>query len=125
MPLAASYFRTWLSGSEPYVASPDPPPAGGASPFVVRVGGHGLVPLNVLVFATDVEHAKRRAVLALEECCEKDHRGRDGIDHRTWTSRGRQYELLAKLKRGDYEIRAEPLDTDIMPGIQWASNGGL
>jgi hypothetical protein len=118
MALAANCFRTWLNGNTEHQAMPDPPTREEAKPFVVRVWKPGLIPCNVLVFARDVEHAKNRVVLALEECCEKDYRGREG-------SLGRHYDVLDKLRAGEYTVAAEEFDTAMMPKLQWAGNGGL
>lgn len=124
-PLAESYFHTWSSGSKRYVASPDPPDLSEARPFVVQANSGCLIPMSVLVFARDEQHAVSRVLAALKECCDKDYRGQEGVDKGKWLSRGRQYELLAKIEKGEYTMFVQPLDTALMPSIEWASNGGL
>lgn len=122
MGLAANYFRAWLNGHTQHQAMPDPPTQEEARPFVVRLSVPARrIPLNVLVFARDAEHAKRRVVLALEECCEKDYRGREGGT----TGPGRQYELLDQMRDEALTLEVAPFDIAMMPAVQWANNGGL
>lgn len=130
MPLTYSYFGVFTDGNTRHYASPDPPTPEEARPFVVSLrtdnpGGTNVIPLNVLVFARDEEHARSRVVQALEECCTKDYKGPGGVDIGRRHVVGRQYELLRKYRKGEYVLLCQPLDINLMPGIEWATNGGL
>lgn len=120
MGLVESYFRTYTSDGTEHIASPDPPTREEATPFVVRVGSKYVIPANVLVFARDEGHARRRVLLALEECCAKDHGGQKRVD-----TQGAQHAIMALLRSGEYALEVEPLDIALMPGVQWAGNDGI
>jgi hypothetical protein len=120
MPLTYNYFGVFIDGNTRHYAAPDPPAPHEARPFVVRLGtnnpgGTNVILLNVLVFARDGEHAKGRVIAALEECCQKTQH----------VHIARQHILFNDYLHGYYELQCEPLDTSIMPGIEFAVNGGL
>jgi hypothetical protein len=125
--LYSNAVKYWQDGSTDI--APNPILASGQSkPFVVRIGRNGVIPCNVLVFAETGEQAEIRLLAALIECCEKDYRGRDGHlvgNASKYLSKNRAQTLISGLESGEYYILHCELDTQCMPSIQWACNGGI
>lgn len=127
MGLNTSMFTYWTDDNTQVDANPDPPlPGEGARPFVVRVSNESYIPINTIVFARNVTHAKSRVRAALDECCERDYNGETGhSDGYRYHEPNRAWQIRAQLASGELKITGAPFDIRVMSETQWADNGGL
>lgn len=110
-------FRYYTDGSTSVDAEPDPPAPEEAKPFHVIARGDHYIPISVLVFARDADHARERVMAALREALEKQHQP-DTFE--------RAKRHLKELADGTMTIHVHPYDTKWMRAkVIWASNGGV
>lgn len=123
----SSAFRYWKHGNDSVGVNPEPPSGDWGKPFAVCAQEANHIPIFVLVFAHDEEHALRRVRLALAECEEGDYKNKMSEDElakagRGYLERNRAGSLLAKIDSGQLAFTATPMDQAVMTRMSWASN---
>lgn len=121
-PHAVDLFNYWTSGSDNHHIAMDPPKKGEpCEAFHVALRGDAWIPVSLLVFARDAEHARSRVEETLRECHKRGEPYRLKKDE--GESRGAM--LLHRLDAGELTWHVEPYDTNrLAASINWASNGG-
>jgi len=113
----AGAFRYYTTGSTWEDAEPDPPSPEEAKPFHVLAHSDHYIPISVLVFARDADHARARVMAALREALEKQHRP-DTFE--------RAKKHLEEIENGDMVMHVQPYDIKwIRTKVIWAGNGGV
>lgn len=120
----SSAFTYWTKrGGEQIRVNAEPPTAEEAKPFYVCIRSKRWIPIFVLVFARDEEHAIVRVRRSLEECRDKDWRGEEGVNDGSWLNEpNRAWDLLKRLEADEFEVSAKPYDTSVIAKITWACN---
>lgn len=114
----SSAFGYWLDGNTFETTNPDPPSPEEARPFIVSAQKPSWIPLFLMVFARDAEHAKARVLAALEECKAKDYHGKGS----RWGEPSRAIRLLDEIESGALTFDAHPADIAVMSRASWAGN---
>ena len=128
MPLVSSFFTYYTDGNTVFECNPLPPhpDAIDTRPYVVRIRGDHYIPINVIVFARDQNHAVERVQAGLKECAEKDYRTsaprQDKYGDLYWH---RAVDIIKDMADGKLEVLVERFDERMICKVQWASNGGL
>lgn len=129
---AVSLFSYWTDGNTEVECDPDPPRPEEARPFHVVIRDDGWIPVSILVFARDEEHAASRVRQALVTCRERQYVSESEHDRsgkvREFTTRW--IEAIdargQRRKKSRMWCEVSPLDTARMVAeVVWASNGGL
>lgn len=86
-----------------------------AKPFIVRIRGKAWIPVNVIVFGDNEEHARQRIIDQLKQV---------KADTDSEFSHDRATKYLEGLESGSLKIESEPFPIQTISQIQWAANGG-
>ena len=113
----SSAFSYWQDGNTNLFVDPDPPSTEEAKPYVVSLQAKNHIPMFLLVFARDKDHAKNRVLKALKECQDKDYKGAEG----THLGVNNAYRILGFIQDGEYEFTAQLIDTNIMTRLSRSS----
>lgn len=115
-------FAYYPDGQTQVEVHPDPPTPEEARPFYVVWGGESWMPITVLVFARDVEHAKARVRAALVACREGAKAWKDKHDY---VHTHQAVRILEEEAAGRLTVACVPVDiARIIAEVVWAGNGG-
>jgi hypothetical protein len=121
----AAMFTYWKDGSTQIEVHADPPAKGEAKPFHVMARSKSYIPVSILVFARDAEHAKQRVIKSIAECAEKQYT-EDASYGVSRESKRRGQTLLDGILDGTFTVTVDEYDvTRISCRVEWASNGGV
>jgi hypothetical protein len=119
-----SLFSYWSDGDHRHELHPDPPSKEEAKPFHVVAHNEVWIPISVLVFARDEDHARDRVENALQQMSERDYDQK--WPHPVSTKGSRAARILDDIRAGHLDVLVEPYDTDLLcAAINWSSNGGI
>lgn len=113
----SSLFRRWKNGNHNEVGVVDPPSPEEAKPFHVLGHGNGYIPISMLVFARDADHALERVLVSLRWMTELPYGS---------TSKCRATQYLKEIANGELTMYVAPYDVRLIAAnVNWAGNGGI
>lgn len=129
---AVSLFQYCPDGDESVDVNPDPPMPNEARPFHVVIRSAGWIPVSILVFARDEEHALSRVQQALITCRDKQRLPEFGEYDVAQRVRERAQLYLDAISGTGLDhgkpmwLEVRPLDVGLICAkVEWAANGGL